>query len=41
MLYILIEALLAGSILLLIVWWTMFHGRQKGEKKQAEKSNDK
>lgn len=41
MLYILIEALLAGSILILIVWWTMFHGRQKGEKKQTEKSKDK
>jgi hypothetical protein len=40
MLYILIEALLAGSILILIVWWTMFHGRPKGEKKQTQKSNE-
>jgi len=36
--YILMEALLAGVILILIVWWTMFHGRHKGEKKQSEKS---
>jgi hypothetical protein len=36
MLYILMEALLAGSILVLIVWWTMFHGRHRGEKKQNE-----
>ena len=43
MIYILIEALLAGSILVLIVWWTMFHGRTRGEKKvdeiDAEKEN--
>ncbi|MES2188262.1 MAG: hypothetical protein V4505_27165 [Pseudomonadota bacterium] len=28
---ILLEALLALSVLLLIVWWTMFSGREKGE----------
>ena len=28
---ILLEALLALCILLGIVWWTMFHGRAKGE----------
>lgn len=31
MLYILLEALLALVLLLLIVWWTMFSGRRKGE----------
>jgi hypothetical protein len=28
---ILLEALGAGAILVLIVWWTMFSGRNKGE----------
>ena len=28
---ILLEALLALLVLLLIVWWTMFSGRKKGE----------
>jgi cbb3-type cytochrome oxidase subunit 3 len=31
MLFILLEALLALVLLLLIVWWTMFSGRKKGE----------
>lgn len=31
MLVILLEALLALVLLVLIVWWTMFSGRQKGE----------
>ncbi len=31
MLLILLEALLALSVLGLIVWWTMFAGRNKGE----------
>jgi hypothetical protein len=31
MVYILLEALLAGLILVVIVWWTMFSGRSKGE----------
>ena len=35
---ILLEALLALLILLAIVWWTMFSGRDKGELK-SEKTN--
>jgi cbb3-type cytochrome oxidase subunit 3 len=31
MLFILLEALLALVLLVLIVWWTMFSGRKKGE----------
>jgi hypothetical protein len=31
MLLILLEALLALGVLILIVWWTMFSGRPKGE----------
>jgi hypothetical protein len=31
MLLILLEALLALAALLLIVWWTMFSGRPRGE----------
>ena len=31
MLVILLEALLALAVLVLIVWWTMFSGRPKGE----------
>jgi hypothetical protein len=34
MLLILLEALGAGLILVLIVWWTMFHGRQSGEREK-------
>lgn len=30
---ILLEALLALAVLVLIVWWTMFSGRQRGELK--------
>jgi len=33
---ILLEALLALLILLAIVWWTMFSGRDKGELKSQE-----
>ena len=36
---ILLEALLALLILLAIVWWTMFSGRDKGELK-SEKPNE-
>ena len=36
---ILLEALLALLILLAIVWWTMFSGREKGELK-AEKPKE-
>ena len=32
MLLILLEALGAGLILVAIVWWTMFHGRNQGER---------
>ena len=32
MLLILLEALLALALLILIVWWTMFSGRPKGER---------
>ncbi|MET3476157.1 hypothetical protein [Variovorax atrisoli] len=28
---ILLEALAAGLVLILIIWWTMFSGRNKGE----------
>ena len=31
---ILLEALAAGALLVLIVWWTMFSGRDKGEPRQ-------
>jgi hypothetical protein len=31
MLLILLEALLALVLLVLIVWWTMFSGRKRGE----------
>jgi len=36
MLMILLEALGAGLILVLIVWWTMFSGRRNGERKDDE-----
>jgi hypothetical protein len=35
MLLILFEALGAGLLLVLIVWWTMFHGRPSGEREDA------
>ncbi|CAN5801757.1 hypothetical protein BH11PSE13_BH11PSE13_15500 [soil metagenome] len=28
---ILLEAFAAGAVLILIVWWTMFSGRKRGE----------
>ena len=31
-----LEALGAGVVLVLIVWWTMFHGRVKGELPSAD-----
>ena len=34
---ILLEALGALLLLVLIVWWTMFSGRNKGELEQPEK----
>ena len=36
MLLILLEALGAGLLLVLIVWWTMFAGRRKGEREDQE-----
>jgi nitrogen fixation-related uncharacterized protein len=36
---ILLEALLAGLVLILIVWWTMFSGRKKGELHDDEADN--
>jgi hypothetical protein len=36
MMLILLEALGAGVILVLIVWWTMFSGRRNGERKDEE-----
>ncbi|WP_396432451.1 hypothetical protein [Limnohabitans sp.] len=40
---ILLEALLALLLFVLIVWWTMFSGRSKGELPPADKTdpNDK
>jgi len=34
---ILLEALGALAVLLLIVWWTMFAGRKKGERHDDER----
>jgi hypothetical protein len=33
---ILLEALLAGVVLVAIVWWTMFSGRKNGELKKDD-----
>jgi hypothetical protein len=40
MLLILLEALLALVVLVLIVWWTMFSGRPRGEPPGAEDEKD-
>lgn len=37
---ILLEALLALCILVAIVWWTMFHGRSKGELPPSHEDSD-
>lgn len=37
---ILLEALLAGLIFVVIVWWTMFSGRKKGELPQLESDKE-
>ncbi|MES2423794.1 MAG: hypothetical protein V4562_05155 [Pseudomonadota bacterium] len=37
---ILLEALAAGLLLVLIVWWTMFSGRNKGELPPADEAQD-
>ena len=38
MLLILLEALGAGLILVLIVWWTMFSGRSEAEHEEASEA---
>jgi hypothetical protein len=40
MLLILLEALGAGLILVLIVWWTMFSGRSEATHEEANDSNE-
>jgi len=40
MLLILLEALLALLLFVLIVWWTMFAGRNKGELPQGKNKPD-
>ncbi|MDP5116554.1 MAG: hypothetical protein NWQ05_04210 [Burkholderiaceae bacterium] len=40
MLLILLESLGAGLLLAFIVWWTMFHGRNKGEPEDKERDKD-
>ena len=37
---ILLEALGAGSVLVGIVWWTMFSGRDKGELKDRDRKDE-
>jgi len=37
---ILLEALGAGLILVLIVWWTMFSGRTRGERRSERQPPD-
>jgi cbb3-type cytochrome oxidase subunit 3 len=38
MLLILLEALLALGLFVLIVWWTMFAGRNKGELREPDEA---
>ena len=33
---ILLEAFAALALLVLIVWWTMFHGRRRGERLRSD-----
>ena len=40
MLLILLEALLALLLFVLIVWWTMFSGRDKGELRRGDAKTD-
>jgi hypothetical protein len=30
-----VEALIALAMLIFVVWWTMFHGRSKGERRSG------
>lgn len=41
MVLLLLEALLALGVLVFIVWWTMFSGRDKGELPPTENSDEK
>ncbi len=41
MLLILLEALLALLVLVLIVWWTMFSGRKRGELPPQDEADSK
>ena len=41
MVVLLLEALGAGVLLVLIVWWTMFSGRKNGELRTEEKDESK
>jgi hypothetical protein len=36
MLWLILEALAAGALLVLIVWWTMFSGRRSGERRDGQ-----
>jgi len=36
----LVEALIALALLLFLVWWTMFHGRRKGEREIDRERKD-
>ena len=37
---ILLEALAAGIVFILIIWWTMFSGRKRGELRDDEPGKD-
>jgi hypothetical protein len=37
---ILLEALAAGLVFILIIWWTMFSGREKGELHDEPEAKD-
>jgi hypothetical protein len=40
MVVILLEALLALALLVFIVWWTMFSGRDRGERRRDDGDGD-
>ena len=35
-----VEAFGAVALLVLIVWWTMFHGRKKGERSETHRDDE-
>jgi hypothetical protein len=37
---VILEMLLALALLLFIVWWTMFSGRRRGERRDADDGPD-